>query len=173
MFKIDEYIIYGTNGVCKVNSIGTLDIGGIDKNRLFYTLEPVYSKGSAVYTPVDSTKVIMRKIVTKEEALELIDDIPNIETIPASNDRFQEDGYRAAMKKHDCREWVKIIKTLYLRKQERILNGKKFTSTDERYMGLAENGLYGELAVALNISKQDVEEYIVKRIGSENFAGRI
>lgn len=59
---------------------------------------------------------------------------------------------------------VGIIKTLYLRKQERVDAGKKNTALDERYFKLAENHLHSELAFALQIEKANVNEIILKHI---------
>ena len=49
-------------------------------------------------------------------------------------------------------------------KEERILENKKVTATDERYFRMAEEQLYGELAVALSMKKEDVQAYILNRV---------
>lgn len=54
----------------------------------------------------------------------------------------------------DYRAWVSIVKTLYIRKQERTAQGKKITALDERYMRTAENELYSELSLTLGIPKE-------------------
>lgn len=77
----------------------------------------------------------------------------------------REEQYREAARKYDCREWVKIIKTIYLRKKNRRLEGKKITYIDEKYMKIAEDNLYGEISIPLNISPDSVEKYIIDRIG--------
>lgn len=59
---------------------------------------------------------------------------------------------------------MRIIKTIYFRKEERILENKKVTATDERYFRMAEEQLYGELAVALSMKKEDVQAYILNRV---------
>ena len=64
----------------------------------------------------------------------------------------------------DCRSWVTIIKTIYIRRQERMAQGKKVTSTDERYFKLAEDSLYSELGFAMNMDKEDVSDFIKERI---------
>ena len=60
----------------------------------------------------------------------------------------------------DCEELVKIIKTLYLRKQQRLGSGKKVTVVDEKYFRQAEDKLYEELAYALGMEKKQVGTYI-------------
>ena len=65
------------------------------------------------------------------------------------------------MRSYDCIEWVRLIKCIYNRKIKRIESGKKITATDEKYMRLAEEALYSELAIALGISKNKVLEIIM------------
>lgn len=107
---------------------------------------------------------IMRFVLSKEEVEDLIQDIPNIESAWIGNEREREVQYRAAMQTCDCRELVKIIKTLYQRKKSRIQDGKKVTVVDEKYFRQAEEQLYGELAFALDMPKDEVGAYIADSI---------
>ncbi len=161
MFEIDDYIIYGNHGVCKVVEIGGLDISGFDKSKECYTLQPVFSKASTLYTPVDNEKVLMRKVISSDEAQDLIDRISDTELLWIENDKQREEAYKDALRTHDCTQWVRIIKTLFVRKQERLLAGKKLTFTDEKYLGIAKDCLYGELSIALDREKDDVEELVL------------
>lgn len=164
MFKIGDYIIYGFNGVCRVDNIGTIRLSGIEKDRLYYTLHPFGEKEGTIYTPVDNQKTLMRPILTKKEAKELLDEISGIDNLWITDERTREMTYKEVMNKCDSREWVRIIKTLYLRKRERIAEGKKITASDEKYLRLAEENLYSELSVALEIPKNQMEEYITDYI---------
>lgn len=80
------------------------------------------------------------------------------------NEKKREDVFKQALRSCDIREWVRIIKTLYARKQERLARGKKVTASDERFLHAAEENLYGELAVSLGKKKEEIEEYIINRI---------
>ena len=64
----------------------------------------------------------------------------------------------------DCREWVSIIKTLYQRRQLRLQEGKKTTSTDDRYFRKAETNLYSELAYALDKQPEEMQSFIMTNI---------
>lgn len=160
MFKKGEYVVCGNKGVCLVEDITTLNISGVDKAREYYILKPLYMSGSTVYVPVDATKESIRKILSKDEAEALIKGIPAIPMITGVNDKLLEQEYRGCMKSNNCEEWIKIIKTIYLRKQKRIEAGRKVTAVDAKYFRLAEDSLYGELAVALDMPKEEVESYI-------------
>jgi CarD family transcriptional regulator len=162
MFKVGEYVVYGNTGVCKVEDITTMDMVGTEKE--YYVLVPVYNKNGRAFLPVDNTKVVIRPVLTKDEALKLIDTIPQIEEIPPVNDKGREERYKELAKACDCRSWVTIIKTIYIRRQERMAQGKKVTSTDERYFKLAEDSLYSELGFAMNMDKEDISDFIKERI---------
>lgn len=164
MLEVGDYTMYGSNGVCKVVEIGHLDISSIDKDKMFYTLQPVYEQRSTVYTPVDNAKGAMRNILSKEEAWDLINDIPSIPIFCEETDKQLELKLKEAMKKYDCREWIKVIKTLNARKEERNLQGKKITCMDEKYLHTAKDLLIGELSISLNVTKEKMEELISERL---------
>ena len=168
MFQVNDLIVYGNHGVCKVEDVGTLSISMADKQKQYYTLRPVYQRESVIYAPVDNNKTIMRFVLSKEEVEDLIQDIPNIESVWIGNEREREVQYRAALQTCDCRELVKIIKTLYQRKKLRIQDGKKVTVVDEKYFRQAEEQLYGELAFALEMPKDEVGAYITDSIQQKN-----
>ncbi len=42
LFSVNDYVVYGSEGVCRVESIGKKDITGLDKEKEYYTLVPVY-----------------------------------------------------------------------------------------------------------------------------------
>lgn len=165
MYELGEYVVYGNNGVCKVDSIGPLSMDSANKDRIYYTLSPLYSNGSTVFTPVDSANTKLRPIISKSQADQLLDEMEEIDLLDVDNDKKREEVYKEAYKTYECREWVKIIKTSYLRKQKRLQEGKHATSSDEKYLHLAEESLYGELAIPLRIPKGEVEDFIRNHIG--------
>lgn len=163
MFQIGELIVYGNSGVCRVENIGPPELAGAPKGIDYYTLAPYYSSGSKIFTPCDNDKIVMRPIITKREAQKLIREMSSIGTISVPDERKREEQYKEVMKSCDCRKFVSIIKTIDKRKKERLLEGKKITTSDEKYFQMAEDKLYGELAIVLEIDKQEVKEYINKK----------
>lgn len=171
MFKKGEYVVCGNKGVCLVEDVTTLNISGVDKEREYYILKPIYVTGSTVYVPVDATKESIRPVLSRGEAEELIQVIPEIPLLAITNDKLLEQEYKCCMKTNCCKEWIKIIKTIYLRKQKRIEAGRKVTAVDAKYFKLAEDNLYGELAVSLGLSREEMEEYIKKEIDKQEVCG--
>ncbi|MGN0383227.1 MAG: CarD family transcriptional regulator [Eubacterium sp.] len=164
MFDVGEYVVYGNSGVCRVDKIGKIELSGFPKDKVYYTLVPVYQKDSKVYTPVDNDRVVMRAVISKKDAENLINDIKNIGLLEGADGKRKEEIFKEAMKTGNCVEWIKVIKTIYLKKQTRLSQGKKATTCDEKYFKIAEDSLYGELAVALDMDKNSVRDFICRRI---------
>jgi CarD family transcriptional regulator len=162
MFKKGDFVINTNNGICEVTDIVTMNMSGTNKE--YYLLVPVSEQTAKVYVPVDLAAQRIRHAMSQEDALALIESIPDIDEAYIENEKEKERTYKEALNSRDPKRLVGIIKTLYLRKQERVDAGKKNTAVDERYFKLAENHLHSELAFALQIEKANVNEIILKHI---------
>lgn len=160
MFKIDDLILYGNTGVCRVVDISTKDIPGVSKNRLYYTLKPLYQTGT-VYTPIDNKKVFMRPIISRQEAQQLISSIPEIDAQAFHSPVLSEltAHYERSIQSYDCVELTRLTKSLYIKKREMAEQKRKFGAIDDRFMKRAEELLFGELSAALGIAREEVVSY--------------
>ena len=167
MFQAGDVIVCGTHGVCRVEKVGPLSSAVADRDRLYYTLKPLYERGSVVFTPVDNEKMVIRPVISREEALRLIDGIRDAEALGIEDERKREENYKTALKSCRGEELVKMIKTINARKRSRAARGKKATDADSRYVKLAEDYLYGELAISLDLERDQVKAFVRERIGEE------
>ena len=148
MFAAGEMVVYGGEGVCRVEGVGTPSLPGMDKTRLYYTLAPLYRSGQ-VMTPVD-TRVLMRPLLTGQEVQELIaqlDQLPE-EQAESHNTRAIKDLYHQVVASYDCKRLAGLIKGVCRRRSWAIHHGRKVSQMDERYLRRAEDALYGELGAA-------------------------
>ncbi len=165
MYQIGDLIMYGARGACRVKEITELDWSSADNGREYYVLEPLY-KDDVIYVPVDNTKVFMRPIMSEQEVLDLIDSMPEIESeiYKASSIQQLARFYQAAIDSHECRELVKLTKSIYLKKVAADKQNKQLGQIDIRYMTHAEDLLFGEIAAVLGIPRDKVVEYIDNRL---------
>ena len=161
MFVVGEKIIYGENGVCTIEKIAPISMSGAPKDKLYYHLSPLVGSGT-YFAPVDS-EAFMRPVMNREEAEALIAAIPDIAPAICSDSRFNhvDAYYKELFKLHSCEALVSIVKGL----RSRMCDRKVKSSRAEATMKRAKDILHGELSVALDIDFQDVEGYIVSRIG--------
>jgi len=161
MFQIGDTVVCGSNGVCQVEEIGPLlSMGKAAGNRKYYTLRPYFDNSGRIYLPVDTDKVIMRYTLSKDEVNSLVSEIEALEQIDIMDEKQRETEYKSAVNSSDPRKLVRIIKTMYFRRKARIESGKKSTAIDEKYFRIAEQRLYDEIALALDIERDSVKDYI-------------
>lgn len=164
MYAVGDYILYGKIGVCEVQALKPSPSG-----RLCYQLRPVY-QNCDISTPVDNTKVFMRPVITKAGALRLIDTIPSIQSEAYHSKNLGElrNHYDSAMESYRCEDLLALTMSIYAKKQDAAQQKKRVGSVDEHYMRDAEELLFGELGVALGISREEVRPFIAERLGDEH-----
>ena len=89
MFEKGEYVVYGNTGICQVMDVTTMDMAGFPKDRLYYVLRPDGKQEGRIFTPVSNGKLVLRRVMTQEEAENLIEEIPEIETLGISGGTVQ------------------------------------------------------------------------------------
>ena len=164
MFKKGEYVVHGRSGVCVVDSITTIDMSDADKDQKYYVLVPVKTPESKIFFPVDNDRIVLRPILTKNQARKVLRDMKKVEPVFIANDRQREVVYKEAIASCDCMKLAEIIKTLQVRSKEREKQGKRNTFVDDRYLKEAKDFLNHEFSIALEIDLDDIEEYIIERI---------
>jgi CarD family transcriptional regulator len=167
MYQIGDYVVKANNGVCRIEDILHLDLSSVDRNKLYYLLIPREQTKTKVYVPVEAADSMIRKVISEEEAWQIIRRIPEIEAAWITDERRREQKYKEALKSCDPQALVSIIKNMYERKKKRDALGKKNTVTDERYFRLAEDSLYSELAFALGRDKEEMQKLIADTIDHE------
>lgn len=131
---------------------------------MYYTLTPLFGSGT-VYTPVE-TRVFMRPVISGEEARELVRRMPQIEpdACEGTDQRALTEHYRGLLHTYQCESLVKIIKGVYLKGKQAVARGKKLGKTDQQFMKRAEELLYEELSLALDIPKEQVKDHILQTL---------
>jgi len=164
MYKENDLIHYGTNGVCRVNAI--VERPFHEKKVTYYELKPVFNKNSTLYVPVDNEELTsrMRKTITKKQINTLLSTLSDEECIWIENESERKEKYKQILLSGNSRDMVVMIKTLYLHQEEKKAIGKKMHMADERFFKDAERLVYDEFSVALKIPQSEVPDYIREMI---------
>ena len=164
MYKVGDMVMYGAFGICKITAIEKRDFTGEEQE--YYILKHITSDKNTYYVPINNEAALskMRSICSKSEVDELISHMNSEGLIWIDNDIKRKEEYNRIIKDADKHEIIRLIKTLYLRRNELTETGKKLRSSDENYLNLAENMLFEEFAYALDIDRSEVVEYIEKHI---------
>ncbi len=163
MFEIGSYMVYGTNGVCRVTDIGTSPFDKRD-SRIYYVLKPLSGTGEAViYTPVDNERVPMRPLLSRAETEAFLDRIPMIPKLLVAVEKMRREIYRAAMSAADPDAYISLIKTVRERRDEFSRTARRLPEFESEYDSMARRHLFTELSVVLGVPRSEIGEYIRER----------
>lgn len=127
MFNVNDTILYGTHGICKITDITEQKFNG--STNKYYILQPLHNASSTIYVPMDNEKLIakMRRILSEEEIYELIKAMPDKNGAWIENKNERNEYFRSILSNGDRAEIIKLIKIIYQHKEELKAIGKSFT----------------------------------------------
>ena len=158
MFEKGDFIVYGTVGVCQVDDISKTDFS--DNDKLYYRLIPKFEANRTSCIPVDTTKVMMRSIMTRREAQTFIQSWPNVKCKGYRNDKERPLVYKQVFQSGSCTELAAMIKEILQMEQSRKSRGSVLNIREKDGVKTARKLLFGELAAALDIGPDTVPAYI-------------
>jgi len=168
MFQVNDVIVYGMQGVCKIENIEEKSING--EKKAYYVLKPVNDKGATYFAPTDNQHVLkkMRRLLTEDQIHELIDSMPGEDAVWVSNENERKEIYKGILAGGDRAEIIKMVKAIYLHKKSREAEGKRLHMSDERFFKDAEQILYNEFQYVLKLDSKDaLMAYIFARVESK------
>ena len=165
MFQVNDTVMYGIHGVCKIENIAMKEFMG--KQKEYYVLKPINDVAATIYVPIHNEKLLakMRKVLSREEVFDLIAQMPQKEIIWFKNENERKEQYKNIIAKGNHSELIGMIKAIYLQKQKRELEGKHLYISDERFFKEAERILYDEFQYVLNIKKEELLPLIFSKVG--------
>ncbi len=164
MFKINDVVVYGSQGVCEIVDIEEKKIDGTSKS--YFVLKPKVDRGATFYVPTWNEKAWgkLRKVMTKKDINTLIDSMPNKTPIWIANESERKEAYKKILASGDQAAIISMMQALFIYKKEREAEGKRLHMSDEHFMKDAEQILYNEWQYVLNVDKAGLMAYIFERI---------
>lgn len=139
-----------------------------DEERDYYRLVPCfddeYPDDYVSFVPVSTSSQLIRKILNKKEADELILSIKDIDSFGEISPRERKKFFEEVMLKGDRYQICRIIKTLYEYKEEKEKLNKRLTDY-ETHLLLDLNKIFiQELSLALKLEIKSVPDYVQDKI---------
>lgn len=171
MVAVGDAVVY-RHHVCTVAALREAYFEG--KN--YWELHALFQKSLKLFVSVDEAQPpTLRPIMSRKEALDLIDSIHNADTIdentlqssastPTLRERRMKEEYDRRLKTFSPEDLIPIMKSVRMRTAQREDTGRHITATDKKYFDLAENLLCDELSLSLDIPRDQVKDFLVERI---------
>ena len=179
MYSCGDIVVY-RHHVCEVAALREQYFEGKD----YLELRALFENSLKLFVAMDEAEVeALRPVMTKREALALIDSIADAEAIdeealkpdaPTATllDRRIRGEYDRHLKTFAPEDLVPIMKSVRAHTALRADSGRQVTATDKKYFDLAEGLLCDELSVSLGIPRDDVKDFLVERVRKAEARGR-
>lgn len=160
MFSVGDIIVYGAQGICKIDSTQIKQIGKLSAE--YFVLRPVFSQSTLLFVPVENKALTarMRPLLTADEAKSIIGGADKAQVIETNGENEKREEYKNILASNDRRKLLSLVKTIQYEKEARRKCGKKLNLNDEQTLVKAENLLYNELGFVLKIEPQELKNMI-------------
>ena len=160
MYQVNDVVIYGTHGVCKIEELVVKRVSGTEKK--YYVLKPLGNGGITLFAPVDNAAVLakIRRVLSKEEIRGLVAAASETELCWIAHEAERKEQFRSIIAGGDHKAMIQMIRLIWTQKQQREAEGKRLHVSDAHFMKEAEQLLYEEFQYVLEIGKQDLIHYI-------------
>ena len=162
MFQIGDEISYTNKGIFQVREI----ISKRNRKREIESWYVLHSMNNDVETSITTpvTNPNLRFMMSKEEILKLIEDMPTLETVWSDDRHIREDRFEKMLNSGDIRQWATMSKTIYDMKKQKERNKKTISERDKFFFDRGENLLFDEISLCLHIKRDDVHDFIFSNI---------
>lgn len=166
MYKINDTVLYGAQGVCRISGTTTKSFNG--GKMEYYVLKPCYSANSTIYVPMHNEALLkkMRRLLSAEEIHQIIRTMPAQASSWIEDESERRTAYRDILSHGDRMELLRMIKALYLHQQLQQEKGRRLHASDETFFKEAEKMLYDEFALVLHIQPADVLPFILDQLST-------
>ncbi len=157
MYKVNDHVVYGANGVCRILDICPSPFDKTDP-RLFYVMKPLSAVGnSTIYMPEEFHERI-RPIISPDEAKRVLTAYTDAPPLPVPVERQRREVYHSAITEGSPLSCLRILKTVRLRRADAAQNKKHLPDVDVEFEAKARKCLFGELMLVLSLSDNEIEE---------------
>lgn len=162
MLEKDQLVMHENAGVCRLLGTETLD----RKRGPYYVLCPIYDNGSTLYVPVDYGDTHLRPLMNRQEAMDLIYQLPQVEVLHFHSSHEQKQCASEILSSGDRLRLAQLTKTIYRNELRRRQSSKTTYSADHNLLRHLEDLLFGELAISLDISRDKVSDFIKTQLAT-------
>lgn len=162
--NIGDIVVTKNFEVCKIIDKVIKDFGIGPKTYLI--LEPYFAKQTTqdkIFIP-ENNKNLIRPIMEKEEALKVINNIPQLENVWYSDQKERKMKFEEMYKTGDANKICQLIKSLIKHNEELKLTKHTLSMLDKEFLDKLKEGICQEFSIALNIPFESIERFIAEKV---------
>lgn len=163
-YKINDTVLYGSDGVCRITEITERKIG--TETLEYYILKPLYDEKSTIFVPTKNELLLsrMKRILSEEEVLSAIDTAAAADFKWVTNDTERNVDCREVIESGVLADIITILKALYIHRENQASCGKRLRVSDERLLKKAEKIVFDQIALVLGIDRKSARKFLEDKL---------
>ena len=162
MFKINDSVIHCREGLSTIIAINNMN------GKDYFLVSVNRNSGETIYVPVETADNIIRPLMDKKAADELLKYIKKIKKEFNSNTKQRRDAYKKKLSSGDVKEIAYLYRQLYFYNK---MGGEQNTEirlgpVDLDMLNYATNMLLDELTITYNKPREVIANFVEQRIES-------
>lgn len=158
-FQVGNYVVHSSQGVCLVKDrVFNSFASGSEKE--YYVLAPLHDQRNTRYIPVEAAHKSLRDIMSKDQMMNCIKNLPNVIGEINLSKNAKKMFIEQANRSMDTIDKIRLMKTMYLIKEECEKKGKSMSYADEMVLREVENFFFGEISIVMDIPMDEVLSFI-------------
>ena len=164
MHHANEYVSYGTQGICQIEAIRSIQFEGCSDAREYYVLHPIAQAQSSIFVPVNNPRLTgrMRPVLSPEDIEQILSNITGQRRAWIKDRKQRTELFHRILTERKPEELLLLAACLYRHAQE---EPKGLSSSDAQALITAEATIEQEFAFSLQLGPQTVGEYIREKLG--------
>ena len=160
MFQTGDTVRYGQAGICRVEEIKKMKMGGEEQD--YYVLMPLFKSGAVLFVPCGNETLVAKMVspLTRDEIEAVVRDVRAQKPEWIRDFRRRSEASKKALASSDRRDALHLIKNIYAHKADILGEGKRIHTTDDYFLKDAENLIYSEIAYVQNKEYAVVEKEV-------------
>ena len=161
MFKVNDYIFYGSGGICRVEAVCEEPFEGAPKGVCYYVLHTLSEPKQVIWNPVQNEKVLMRPVLTAEEAEALLASLSDLAPLEGDGAKALREQYIAAVKSGLPEMWGRVLITVRLRERAEAARLTRVTDAEHGFFDTAKRAIAAELALIKGCETAEAEALLL------------
>ena len=164
MCHLDDYVIYGIHGACRV--LGREKQLVNKKRTEFLVLEPLMQSGSKYYVPAENPTAMakLQGVLSQDELVQLLESDAVREDCWISDEGHRKQIYRELITSADRLRLIQMVASLYRYRGAQEAAGRKFHLCDDNFLRDAERLLSSEISLVMNLPPDEARDFLRKHL---------
>lgn len=161
MFEVNQIVVHQEFGLCIIKDIEYISENG----NKYFIIRPLKDLLMKILVPKDYISTVCRKLVNKDECINLLGEYSNINDNYNENNKKRKEENNCLLRTGRILDLLRVIKSLNKLFKDKIAANRPIGIIDSTIYNEAKNKLFQEVGYVFDIhDKEKIKEYVEEQL---------